>query len=182
MLTDKRSFPVYALALLVALVFVHCGDSDEPTEPVDPLAGAALCLSDDICGVCAEGDSSTVIEITNCGNSTVLDWSATESSDWFELSVESGTTPGSFTVTADTNKTTAARTGQVIVTAAGISDSPETLSVAQPLVGSVVCVSIEAWTPAAESDTSETIAVTNCGNAGVLSWSAVSDSSPLTRE
>ncbi len=176
--TIKSSFPILVpVLLLAALLFVYCGDSDESTTaPVDPLAGAALCLSDSSCVLSADCDTSIAVNVTNCGNSVALDWSAIKTAEWFSLSSEAGTTPGSFTVTADTNATSSERSGLIIIAADGLYDTPETLTVSQPLIGSDICLSTDVWTCAAEADTSLPVTVINCGNSSVFSWAAECDS------
>ncbi|UCE25074.1 MAG: hypothetical protein JSU74_03225 [Candidatus Zixiibacteriota bacterium] len=174
MLRCRYSFIIISAALAVTLVLVYCGGS--PEEPVDPLVGASLCLSEDTCAVCPEGDSSTLIGVTNCGNSAVLNWTASETSAWFGLLSETGTTPGSISVIADTNRSSSVRSGLIVVTADGLSNSPETLWVTQPLVGSFLCVSPDAWTADATRDISAAFSVTNGGNSSSLSWEISCDS------
>ena len=87
MLKARFSTSALVVITLAMILCVHCGDSEETTQPVvDPLDGAVLCLSENTCDFVAECDTSASISVTNCGNSTVLAWTAVADSAWLSLS------------------------------------------------------------------------------------------------
>jgi hypothetical protein len=178
---DKRSFPMVMLALLVvALVFVSCGDSDEPTESVDPLAGAALCLSDSSCAMGAVCDTSSAIDVTNCGNRAVLSWTAATDAAWVTLSVAGGETPGELCLMTDSNCTGAERVATVTVTAEDLTDELVTIDVTQPSTASALLVSLSEWEAYCLGEESEAISVENPGNDVSITWTVDSDEDWLT--
>jgi len=175
MLVDKRLFSVYALLVAAALVFVYCSDSDEPTEPRDPLAGATLCLSDSSCTMGAVCDTSAAIDVANCGNNTALSWTAAAGAAWLSLSVSSGDTPAQLCLIADSNRTGSERTATVTVTADDLDDASITIDVTQPSTGSALHVSLSEWGPSALESESPQITVTNSGNDVPFDWVVTED-------
>jgi hypothetical protein len=170
MLSNKRSLPVRALLAVAALTFVYCSDSDEPTEPVDPLAGAALCLSDSSCTMGAVCDTSSAIDVSNCGNSTSLSWTAQSNATWLGLSVSGGDTPAQLCLIADSNRTGALRSATVTVTADNLTDESIDIDVSQQALGSTLSVSVTEWEAYCLGDESEAISVTNPGNDVAIDW------------
>lgn len=174
MLSTKHWFSVWALLVMAALMFVYCG-SDDSTEPVDPLAGAALCLSDSSCALGAICDTSSAINVTNCGNATSLSWSAESDAAWLTLSVCIGETPGQFCLVADSNRTGAERTATVTVTADDLTDESIDIAVTQPSLGPTLHVSLAEWEAYCLGEESGAISVTNCGNDVPFDWTATEE-------
>jgi len=164
MLIKQHLFPVSMLLVVAALMIVYCGGSDEPTEPRDPLAGAALCLSDSSCTMGSVCDTSAAIDVTSCGTTAVLSWTATDDAPWLTLSVASGETPAQFCIMADSNRSGSERTATVTVTADDLDDESITVDVTQPSLEPTLCVSITDWEAYSLGDTSAPIAVINCGD------------------
>jgi Zn-dependent metalloprotease len=92
----------------------------------------ALSLSSTSWAPAAAGGTSSAINVTNSGSSTVIAYTIASNQTWLTVSAASGNTPGSFTMTASAN-TGAARTATVTVTAttSGVTGSPKTISVSQ---------------------------------------------------
>ena len=131
---------------------------------------AVLCVSDTSWTAPDTGGTSDGVLITNCGNDVTLSWIATENLDWLSISHTSGTTPGSFAVTVDSNWTGSDRTGAVIITALGIPDSMAVITVTQPTTEPVLCLSESSWEAPVLGGTSDVIMVTNCGNNASFNW------------
>ena len=126
----RQLLPIMALLLIVALVQIQCGDSEETTGPVEPQTEAVLCLTMDSCNVRAICDSTALIYVRNCGDLTSVDWFASTDQDWLSLSTDSGSTPGTFRVIAEHNGTSSERSGTVTVTAPG-ADSIRHVTIVQ---------------------------------------------------
>ncbi|MRR09418.1 hypothetical protein EG831_04940, partial [bacterium] len=80
----------------------------------------------------AAGGTSSAISVTNSGGSSVIAYTVSSNQTWLTVSAASGSTPGSFTMTAAANSG-AARSAMVTVTAttSGVTGSPKTISVSQ---------------------------------------------------
>ncbi|UCD64550.1 MAG: hypothetical protein JSW34_03695 [Candidatus Zixiibacteriota bacterium] len=167
-----------SLLAAAALMFVYCGD--DATEPVDPLAEAALCLSEVDCDLGANCDTVLTVTISNCGNSAVLSWTAETDAAWLDLSASSGQTPGNICLMADSNCTGLARTAMVTVTATELADESVTITAKQSTTPPVFCVSLLEWEPSKLGEVSPEISVTNCGNDVSLDWEAAEDEDWLT--
>ncbi len=61
------------------------------------------------------GATSPEIEVTNSGSGSCFDYTVTENADWLSVSSASGTTPGSFTITATPNTGGSTRSAQITV-------------------------------------------------------------------
>jgi len=116
------------------------------------------------------GGGTKSISVTNCGNSSTLSWTASESYSWISLSRTSGSTSGSFTITTTANNSGSTRTGTITVSSPGLSS--KTVTVTQPSSSAKLCVSPSSWTSPSGGGTSSSISVTNCGNSSTLSWTA----------
>ncbi|MEA3445724.1 MAG: BACON domain-containing carbohydrate-binding protein, partial [Bacteroidota bacterium] len=114
------------------------------------------------------GGVSEIYEVTNCGNDASLNWSATSDSSWITVIPATDTTPGSFTITADSNTTGELRTGEIIITAGGIAGSPQTITVTQGSV-QILCVTPSTWTAVETGEISPSINVSNCGEGSSFS-------------
>lgn len=77
------------------------------------------------------GGVSSPIEVTNSGGGGSINYSVTESESWLNVSSTSGNTPANFTITAMENNSGAVRIGEVIVSASGVSGSPQIITVTQ---------------------------------------------------
>jgi hypothetical protein len=80
----------------------------------------------------AAGVTSSAISVTNSATTSVIAYTVSSSQTWLTVSSASGSTPGSFTMTASAN-TGSARSATVTVTAttAGVTGSPKTITVSQ---------------------------------------------------
>lgn len=81
----------------------------------------------------AAGATSSAVSVTNSGSTDVISYTISDNATWLTTSAASGSTPGSFTMTAAAN-TGVARSATVTVTAtapAGTTGSPKTITVSQ---------------------------------------------------
>jgi len=167
---SQMIFRFTVVVLVAVFLLTGCEDSDEPTQPDDPLEGAALCLSDYSCELNALCDTSTAFEVTNCGNRVVLSWEAEADSSWLRLSVASGITPGDFQIIADSNRTGTDRAAAVSVTSPLLNDPALMISVTQPTLQPTLSVSTAEWQPTAFGGESPALSVTNCGDMSTIEW------------
>jgi hypothetical protein len=86
----------------------------------------------------AAGGTSSAVSVTNSATADVIAYTVSDNADWLTTSAASGSTPGSFTMTAAANTSTSSRTATVTVTAttAGVTGSPKTISVTQAAASS----------------------------------------------
>jgi hypothetical protein len=81
------------------------------------------------------GGTSYAVGVTNSGTGGAISYTVSDNADWLSTSALSGSTPGSFTITATANVGGSSRTGTVTVTATSpsrVSNSPQTITVTQP--------------------------------------------------
>ncbi|MCU0606934.1 MAG: carboxypeptidase regulatory-like domain-containing protein, partial [Candidatus Edwardsbacteria bacterium] len=80
----------------------------------------------------AAGGTSSAVNVTNSGSTGVIAYTVASNQTWLTVSSSSGSTPGSFTMTATANSG-GARSATVTVTAttAGVAGSPRTVAVSQ---------------------------------------------------
>ena len=70
--------------------------------------------------------ASQNVSITNGGTSEVLNWTSNENISWLSVAPQSGTTPGTLTVTVDqTGLAAGTYTGTVTISCSGASNSPQ---------------------------------------------------------
>ncbi len=84
--------------------------------------------------VAAAGGTSSAVSVTNSATSDVISYTVSSNQTWLTVSATSGSTPGSFTMTAAANTSTSSRTATVTVTAtspSGTQGSPKTITVTQ---------------------------------------------------
>jgi photosystem II stability/assembly factor-like uncharacterized protein len=93
------------------------------------LPDPVLCLDPTTWNAPNSGGTSPNINVTNCGNSETLIFSAIPSNTWLTVSVPDNTTPGYFQVTALANTTGSIRNGTITVSSTGVD--PVILSVSQ---------------------------------------------------
>lgn len=167
----RQSFSVVALILLATFVLQNCSDSDVSVTPSEPTSQASLCLSQNTWNPGPQCDT-LMVSVTNCGNPTILNWTAGCDSSWLSLSPSGGNLPGEFFVVADTNRTDVIRTATVRVTTIGMTDSPGFLTVNQAATPPALCISVGQWDAPALGGESPAISVTNCGNQSSVDWSA----------
>jgi hypothetical protein len=93
----------------------------------------------------ATASTSSAISVTNSGSTSVIAYTVASSQTWLTVSSASGSTPGSFTMTAAAN-TGAARSATVTVTAttSGVAGSPKTITVSQAAGGSGTWTNVSA--------------------------------------
>jgi len=135
-------------------------------------AGPVLSVSPDTkTATAASGSFQAIVQNTGTGT---LNWTASETSDWLNLSGStSDTGDGLFTVNYETN-TGPERKASVTITASGASGSPETISITQTESPDVPVLSV---TPSSQQDVSAgtgtiEFTVANAG-AGTLIWEAL---------
>jgi hypothetical protein len=92
-----------------------------------------ICIPPDTWDAPADGGSSGQVHVTNCtpGSTQSLRYVVSTDSSWLEITPSGGTTPGSFTITAQWNVTGQVRTASVSVIADGVV-APATILVTQP--------------------------------------------------
>ncbi len=129
--------------------------------------------------------AAQTVAVTNSGGGT-LTWSATSGASWLSVSPASGTGSGTLTLGINAAGLTAQTyNGAVTVTAAGASNSPQTISVTLIVSAAPPSLSLSSgeasfsYTLGGSAPASQTVAVTNAGG-GTLSWSASSSASWLT--
>lgn len=79
----------------------------------------------------AAAGGSDSVAVTNSGNDSVFAYTVACDSAWIGLSSAGGSTPGGFRVSADSNNSGVFRSALVMVAAAGIPGSPDTVLVGQ---------------------------------------------------
>jgi len=80
--------------------------------------------------------ASQILNITNSGNSSVLNWTLSESISWLSTSLTQGTTPATVAVSVDhTSLTEGSYTGAITLTSAEAVNSPVTLNVTLTVKG-----------------------------------------------
>ncbi len=145
-----------------------------------PITGSTLCLSDTVCLIAASGGVGNPVAVFNACNPAIFTWSASEDVAWMALTAASGQTPGEFAVDADENSSDVSRFGQVIISAEDILNSPETLVVAQPTTGGILCPSPgEALSPPLGGTNSD-VMVLSCAGIPSCGWVAESHADWLT--
>ncbi|HTY08671.1 MAG TPA: M14 family zinc carboxypeptidase, partial [Candidatus Edwardsbacteria bacterium] len=131
----------------------------------------------------AAGATSSAVSVTNSGSSSVIAYTVSSDQTWLTVSSASGSTPGSFTMTAAAN-TGSARTATVTVTAttSGVSGSPKTIAVSQAAATTTpaLAVSTTSWSPAAAGATSSAVSVTNSGSTSAIAYTVSSNQTWLT--
>jgi hypothetical protein len=93
----------------------------------------ALAVSMSSWSPAAAGGTSGTVSVTNSATTDVISYTVSDDATWLTTSAASGSTPGSFTMTASAN-TGAARSATVTVTAtapSGTTGSPKTITVNQ---------------------------------------------------
>lgn len=103
-----------------------------------PIVTQQLCCSPSFVEMSGNGGQE-IIAVTNCGSGDAFNYSIVSNDSWLSLSQSSGTTPGSFTITAASNSGSA-RNGSVTVTAPGIQGSPVTIDISQESVPSILYI------------------------------------------
>ncbi|HTY08815.1 MAG TPA: clostripain-related cysteine peptidase, partial [Candidatus Edwardsbacteria bacterium] len=95
-----------------------------------------LAISQTTWAPAAAGGTSSAVNVTNSGSSSVIAYTVSSNQTWLTVSSASGNTPGSFTMTA-ANNTGSARSATVTVTSTtgGVANSPQTITVNQPAPG-----------------------------------------------
>jgi hypothetical protein len=159
-----------------------------PTPPVLSTSPASLAFT------ATEGGTSPAaktISVSNTGGGT-LSWSASDDAGWLALAPANGTQNGTITVTPSTSGLTAGTyTGEVTVTATGVSGSPKVISVTltvdpppPPALAVTPATASFVATQGAASPAAKTVSVSNTGS-GTLqvtagasaSWLAVTPAS-----
>jgi uncharacterized protein (TIGR03437 family) len=126
------------------------------------------------------------IQITNSGGGT-LNWSATTSASWLSVSLPiSGTAPSTLSVVVSpTGLGAGTYTGSLQISAAGASNSPQTVSVTLTVNAPPPTISLSAvqlhfsYVVGGVAPASQSVVVSNSGG-GTFTWSAASSASWLT--
>jgi N-acetylneuraminic acid mutarotase len=166
-MNPSRSLKTVGLFLTAAVLsfvtYVSCSKSTTP-------APVPICLSLLNYSFSEFGGASDSVVVTICGTAEVRNWTATPSAAWLTLSANSGTTPGGFVISVDTNHSGLYRAGTVTVTADGDANSKRVITIDQPTREAELCVSISEWTAPAAGGESPTATVANCGNDAAINW------------
>src|ERR1017187_850943 len=125
------------------------------------------------------------VSITNRGGGT-LNWSATTSASWLSVAPASGTAPSTLSVlVSPTGLGAGTYTGSVQISAAGASNSPQTVSVTLTVNAPPPTISLSAvqlhfsYVVGGVAPASQSVVVSNSGG-GTFTWSAASSASWLT--
>jgi len=136
------------------------------------------------------GGTSPAVTVTNAGGSDVIHYTISDDASWLTVSTAAGSTPGSFTMTANANNTGAVRNAVVTVTSttSSVTGSPQDVLVTQP---SAPALQVDPTTWAAPADggispgfyvtdfiTGDLINYTITDNADWLSTSQTSGTTP----
>jgi hypothetical protein len=153
---------------------LDAGDNESKRSQSDSLTvtGASLRLSTGAWVAPGAGGPSGYIKVSNDSTASKFEWVASADSDWVILSNSDGTVPDSFKVIAsEPNRTLSQRSAHVIVTAADVTGSPDTLQVTQwPESTLVLCLLHSTWDAPDSGGTSDTITVWNCGASIVMPY------------
>ncbi len=160
-----------------------------PIYQTGTTAQQVLLISRTEWNVTNSGGTSPVVSVTNGNTSTSpIQYTISESVSWLTISSTGGTTPGSFTVTAESNPSDVKRTGTITIqsVATGVLGSPATFTVTQDNATQsgkpLLSVSQTTWVPPAGGGTSASVSVTNGSltNSSAIPFTAISDATWLT--
>ena len=169
--TDGDIFSDSTYFYKVAALVGGSESASSATESVQ-ITGARVCVSDTAWVASDTGSTSPGINISNCNNAGILGWTAIEDIEWLTISHDSGNTPTTLTITADSNTTGSLRSGVITVRSTCLDSTTTTISVSQPTTGSELCISVSVWPAPDTGGTSAVVEITNCGNASTFAWSA----------
>ncbi|BCA53033.1 hypothetical protein W02_01730 [Nitrospira sp. KM1] len=126
------------------------GSGGGSTSPILTVSPASISTN---AQVGSSGPLTSYLNISNTGGGGNLSWSVTDPVDWVIKSVDSGTTPGSVSVSLYPNGLPAGTyTTNVTVTASGVSGSPKVIPVTMTVgSGSTASASLS-WNANSESD------------------------------
>jgi uncharacterized protein (TIGR03437 family) len=123
------------------------------------------------------------IQITDSGSGT-LSWTATASAAWLTVSPASGTAPSTLSVSVSPAGLSAGTyTGNVVISAAGASNSPFSLAVTLTVTQATPALAISPqaltfnYSVGSSAPAAQTVSITNAG-AGTLTFTAAASSSP----
>ncbi|MFA5066394.1 MAG: polysaccharide deacetylase family protein, partial [Dehalococcoidia bacterium] len=129
--------------------------------------------------------ASQSLSITNSGGGT-LTWTASSDAAWLTLSPDSGTAPGTVTVSADTTGLSAdTYNGTITITSAGATNTPQavpvtlTVQAPSPTIAFSPAGLTFSGTQGGGNPASQSLTITNSGG-GTLTWTASSDAAWLT--
>lgn len=144
------------------------------------VVGSTMRLSDTTCLFDAGGGQSDSIWVRNATIPAVFDWTAAEDAGWFSLTASSGTAPNGFVVNADANTGSSTRSAFVVISAAGIGNSPDTLRVAQAIPGGILCPSSNVIQAPPLGGVDSGLMIYSCADIPSCRWAAQSDAEWLT--
>lgn len=123
---------------------------------------------------------TTSFEVSNAGGGT-MEWTAISNASWLTIikGTDQGTDDGMIIVSYEENSADAERTGTITVTAAGATDSPQTLEVRQSATETQMLSVAPSSTEIPGTGGTVSFKVINAGEDSV-EWTAVSDASWLT--
>ncbi len=127
-------------------------------------------------------ETSKTFDITNCGTGT-LTWNITVDSNWISVSPTSGsTTSETDVITVTLNRSglnPGDYNGTVTVNSNGGTEQVSVAMNVPPVVNPILCVSPTSL-DFANSETSKTFNITNCGTGGTLTWNITDDTNWIT--
>lgn len=146
-----------------------------PTSVVDKLATDILTWD-------VEGEGgSQLVNVYNLSKEAQIAYLAIPNVNWLSVSPSSGTTPGSFTMTADENTGHASRSGKITIAATNTSSTEVVITVTQLTGGvspSLAATPSDIYVPAS-GNVKYTVTVSNATTNEVLNWTLDSDATWL---
>lgn len=120
------------LVLTVSALFCVCGLGGCQSKSVAP-GETALCTSPAAVTIPGNG-GYTAVTVRNCGNNKPFAYIAgiQQGDNWMWISPDSGSAPDTVYIYAEGSREGVDRVGRIIITAEGISGSPDTIVVTQP--------------------------------------------------
>jgi hypothetical protein len=119
---------------LLFMVFSSCDNSINPPPVKDFRLSISEWTAPDSGGV------SQTIEITSVDSAITLNWSVCVDSSWLSVDPASGTTPGSFAITTDSNATGFDRRADIKIAVSEVDDSVKTIDVSQSSMSGIYLV------------------------------------------
>ncbi len=144
-------------------------------------SGGQLCVTPSEQTLPSTGGTTSPFSVTNCDAGGVMSFSINENATWLTTTPNSGSTPGSFTASAEPNPGSTPRSVDITVSS---QFNTVTVRVIQSGVEPVLCLdgstSNKAWSAPPAGGTSPTYQLTNCSGGGSISYSIGDDASWLS--
>jgi hypothetical protein len=153
------------------------GDFDGTVTPQPQLGVDPIAFTESL--VAGQSVNRTV-NVTNVGSTTSFGWTAavTSGASWLSVTPASGVTPGQLTLTINSTNLAAGGpyAGTVVVTAAGVTGSPKTVTVSLTVQPSVPRLGVSPTTFTEEIQVGNAVdrivSVTNAGGPPAFAWQA----------